>query len=392
MRVLHVIPSVSPKRGGPSFAVLAMVSALRAAGVEAEIATTNDDGEGVLPVACGESGDFGGVPVRFFPRWSPALRPLREFAWSSGLSRWLATALPGYDIVHVHAVFSHAPTCAMRHCRRLSVPYFNRPLGQLGAWSLQRRALKKRLYLAAVERANLSGAAGLHFTTQAELEEAAVLGLGTRGFVLPHGVNLPVLQPDARTRLRAELKLPPDEPVVLFLSRVHPKKGLEILVPALARLAAGRRFTFVLAGNAEPPSFEGEVTALLERAGLSARSRRVGFAEGEWKQTLLQGADIFALTSHAENFGIAVVEALAAGTPVVISPGVALADWVTRSGVGAVPALAVEPVAEALARALEPAARASDFAAVARRAVEAEFAWPAVARRLSEEYARAITR
>ncbi len=390
MRVLHVIPSVSPVRGGPSLAVLAMVAALRGAGVEAEIATTNDDGEGVLDVPLEIPTERDGVPVRFFARSSPPLRALREFAWSRPLSRWLDARLRDYDLVHVHAVFSFPSTCAMSKSRRAGVPYLNRPLGQLCEWSLQRRSLKKRLYLSLVERANLRGAAALHFTTRQEQDEAAVLGLGTRGFVAPHGIDLPAVVPDARAKLRAKLNLPPDERIVLFLSRVHPKKGLEILVPALAQLAAKERFTFVLAGNAEPPDYEAQVGQLLRESGLAARTRREGFVSGEWKQTLLQGADVFALTSHSENFGLAVVEALAAGLPVVVTPGVALADWVTRHQLGEVPALAVEAVAASLARRFQAGGSRETFASKARQLVKQEFSWPSVAARIRDEYTRIL--
>ena len=106
MRVLHVIPSVSPKRGGPSLAVLAMVRALRARGVDAEIATTTDDGEGVLDVPVEQLTEREGVPVRYFDRWSPPLRAVREFAYSRSLARWLEKAVGSYDLLHVHAIFS----------------------------------------------------------------------------------------------------------------------------------------------------------------------------------------------------------------------------------------------------------------------------------------------
>ena len=138
MRVLHVIPSVSPVRGGPSSAVIAMVQALRNREIDAEIATTNDHGEGTLDVPLESLGEWNGVPVRFFNRWSPALRPLREFIWSGGFAKWLRSSVQRYDLVHVHAVFSYASTFAMSECRRSRVAYINRPLGQLCGWALRR--------------------------------------------------------------------------------------------------------------------------------------------------------------------------------------------------------------------------------------------------------------
>ncbi|NBV22689.1 MAG: glycosyltransferase [Proteobacteria bacterium] len=390
MRVLHVIPSVSPLRGGPSFAVIAMVRALREAGVEAEIATTNDDGDGVMSVRLNDVADHQGVPVRFFQRASPPLRPLREFGYSRPLGKWLQQQVPRYDLLHVHAIFSYASTQAMRLARQCGTPYINRPLGQMCQWSLGQRAFKKRAYLALVERANLRGAAALHFTTELEREEAELAEPGLPGFVVPHGIALPEPVTEARARLRTQLKLSPDEPVILFMSRVHHKKGLEVLIPALGRIR-DHRFTLALVGDADPPGYEAEVRGLLEAAGLTARTCRLPFASGEWKQTLLQGADLFALTSHSENFGVAVVEALAARLPVVISDGVALAGALREHSAGEVVSLDVSSVAATVARLLQNPAMARSQAVAGRRLVEAEFTWPSVAGRLRAEYARILS-
>ena len=391
MRVLHVIPSVSPKRGGPSLAVLAMVRALRARGVDAEIATTTDDGDGVLDVPVEQLTEREGVPVRYFDRWSPPLRAVREFAYSRPLARWLEKAVGSYDLLHVHAIFSYASTRAMSTARRYGVPYLNRPLGQLCEWSLRQRAWKKRAYLALVERTNLNAAAAIQYMTEQEQQEALPLGLCTPSFVAPHGIDLPALLPAARAQLRQRLGLPTDAKIVLFLSRVHPKKGLELLIPALAQLL-DEPIYFALVGNAEPPDYEADVAGMLAAAGLTARTRRVPFATGEWKQILLQGADVFALTSHSENFGIAVVEAFAAQLPVVVTPGVALADQVRRHQLGEVAPLEVAGIAAALRSQLAQAARRVEVGRAARQLVEAEYAWPAVAARISAEYERILKR
>ncbi|MCG9893281.1 MAG: glycosyltransferase [Thermosynechococcaceae cyanobacterium MS004] len=389
MKVLHVIPSISPVRGGPSQAVLEMVQALRQRGIEADIATTNDNGLTELDLPLHQRFEHpvtggGTVPVYCFPRQRSKISAVREFIISGDLRRWLKQQAKTYDLLHVHAIFSYAPTAAMAIARHQGIPYFSRPLGQLCEWSLTQSRLRKQIYLNVIERANLKGSQGLHFTAIQEQQEAAALNLNVGGFVLPHGLRMPAPIPQARLKLREQLQLPPDEPILLFMSRLHPKKGLDALIAALARLKT-ERFTFLLAGSGDP-DYEATLNDLLRDNGLEARTRKVGFATGETKQLYLQGADLFALTSHSENFGIAVLEALAAGTPALLTPGVALAELVQQQNLGWVCDLEIQAIAEAAQTALQDAQARRDKGDRARQIVEAQYSWDSIALQLEAQY------
>lgn len=386
MRVLHVIPSISPLRGGPSRAVIDMVAALRLQDVDAAILTTNDHGLGQHPeLVTGRWQWHQGVPVLAFPRWSPPVAALREFAFSPALSLWLARHLKQYDLLHIHALFSYPSTSTMVQARWAGVPYILRSIGQLSPWSLAQSRGRKRLMLRLIERRNLEQAAALHFTTTAERDEAAALGLAPPSLVLPLGVRGPDL-------LAAPAAVPkPSTPVrFLFLSRLHPKKQLEKLLEALALLQRQRpeaSWELAIAGDGEPRY----VAALQEQTrelGIDTRCHWLGFVEGEAKWQALDAADWYVLPSAAENFGIAAVEALASGTPVILSPEVAVAADVDRAGAGLVCASDPEALAMTLATALvrpSLSMRTSAF-----NLAESDFSWSTIALQLRDAYRQVL--
>ena len=384
MKILHVIPSVSLVRGGPSHAVLEMIAALRRLDIDAEIATTNDDGDRLLDVPIAQKTEYEGVPIWFFPRFSPPLGAVKEFAFSAKFTTWLWNNISNYDVMHVHAIFSYPSTMAMAIARIKKVPYICRPIGQLCGWSLQQKQQKKKLYLDLIERANLKGSQALHFTSEQEREEVNRLNLNTDSFILPHGLSVPTQIADAKQKLRQQYNLSDNEFVILFLSRIHPKKGLDHLIPALGKLA-DKPFTFILAGNGDR-QYELEVTQLLEQYQIKERTLQVGFVEGETKNLLLQGSDLFALTSYSENFGVALLEALAAGTPALVTPGVALSSLVQQKDFGYVVGLDCDRIVESIEHCLNSPSELKILGKQAREFVIQNYTWNSNASQLIDLY------
>jgi glycosyltransferase involved in cell wall biosynthesis len=388
LRVLHVIPSISPLRGGPSKAVLEMVTALRQQGVDASILTTNDHGPGVdASLPTGRWIDHQGLPLIAFPRWSPPVQALREFAFSPGLVGWLKGHIHDYDLLHVHAIFSFPSTWAMREARHAGVPYLVRTIGQLSPWSLAQSRSRKTWMLRLIEERNLNGAAALHFTAGAERDEVAAIGLLPPALVLPLGVRL-----NNRTSVRHQQANVSADRITrfLFLSRLHPKKQLDRLLEALALLNRQHpdvSWELRIAGQGEP-GYVRQLQGLAESLGLGARCRWLGQVEGAGKDQELVDADWLVLPSAAENFGIAVAEALAAGTPAILSPEVAVSDLVAAAGAGLVCSSTPAELARMLEQALGGPSPATRLAA--RSLAEQQLAWPAIATALENRYAAIV--
>ena len=319
MKVLHIIPSISPIRGGPSKAVLEMVKELIDQGVDAEIVTTNDSGSELLSVPLDKKINYNSVSTWFFPRYSSPINSIREFAFSATLTKWLHESVSNYDLIHVHAIFSYPSTMAMTIARYQGVPYISRPLGQLCHWALAQSKTKKQLYLNLIERGNLNHAKVLHFTAELERQEVQSLNLRAPNVVIPLGLNLPEL---------SETIASPEQPyILLFLSRLHLKKGIENLLEAWEHLKP-ENWQLVIAGSGDD-EYVKTIRSKIETLASKRSIKLVGAIEGEAKWNLYHRANLFVLPTFSENFGIVIAEALGCGVPVITTKGAPWSDLVT---------------------------------------------------------------
>jgi glycosyltransferase involved in cell wall biosynthesis len=384
MKILHIIPSIGPVRGGPSEAVLAMVKALRSLNIDAEIVCTNDNGPDLLDVKTGEKIDYENVPVLFFPRFSPQVNFIREFAFSWQFTQWLWTNIKQYDLVHIHAIFSYTSTIAMTIARIKKVPYIIRPLGQLCQWSLEQSKTRKQIYLNLIEKDNINQSKYIHFTSEQEQKESLTNGINADSFILPHGLYFPSTIPNAKQKLREMLNIPETDKIILFMSRLHPKKGLDYLIYALEKIKH-QPFTFIIAGSGDP-DYEREINLMIEKTGIGQKTQKIGFVKGEMKELLLQGADIFALTSYSENFGISVLEAMANSLTVIVTPGVALSAIIEKENIGYVTEMDREAIAKTIHTCLEQPEIAKEKSDRASQIIYNQYTWSKIAGKLIEIY------
>ncbi len=331
MKILQVIPSLSPQLGGPTQAVLGLSQSLQSMGADIEILTTNDDGGNPLDVPLNRSITYQEISTTFLPCTLRA----KEFIYSKALTSWHRANLKEFDLVHTHYLFSYLPSWTARAARQQKIPYLMRPLGQLTPWALSQSVQKKKLYAALLERRNLQRAAAIHCTSQEETVDVLQFGIQTPAISVPLGVTAPKKIKNAKERLHQAYDIPEDVPVVLFLSRLHPKKQPEVLIGAISHLFKRQPCHAIFAGTGQPQYLE-KLKMLVKTFSLENQVTFTGFVAGNDKQLLLQGADVFALPSHSENFGIAIAEALIAELPVIITPGIQISAEIAAAEAGIV--------------------------------------------------------
>jgi glycosyltransferase involved in cell wall biosynthesis len=321
--------------------------------------------------------EYKGVPAKLFPA------ELGEsFKYSRPLASWLDANVRQFDLAHVHAVFNHSSVAAARACRRAEVPYVIRPLGTLDPWSMAQKSFRKGLFWQVAGKGMMQGAAAVHYTSEAEkLSTERLTGLN-HGRVVPLGIE--TTSASSKEKLVQHFPSLGHEPYVLVLSRLHPKKGLDVLIDAFMSLVQTSQFSawrLVLAGDG-PAEY---VLQLRNKASQCDRILFTGWVDGEQKDALLGCASLLALPSHQENFGLCVMEALSQSVPVLVSPGVNLAPEIVTANAGWIAAIDKEALGAKLAEAL------SDETELAKRGRAGQqlsllYSWENAAKQLVQLY------
>lgn len=363
--------------GGPVAAILGMTAAQANAGVEVRLLTTDHHTNGVPQRVECETRIFHS---KFGPwQWSPALGGAlpKEVKWA--------------DIVNIHTLWTYPVAVAARACSSAGVPYILRPAGMLDQWSLSQKRFKKRIYTWLIESRTINRAAALWFTSQEERAGAGLSSYRNRDFVLPLGIALEeYLHLPATGTFRSKFLNSDRRRIVMFLGRMAPKKQPDVVLKAFASVAQDFEDTIlVMAG----PDEHGNL-ANLEKLATDLRIHdRVYFTGALQKEEVvaaLNDAEVFALPSLHENFGVAVIEAMAAGTPVIVGERVALAYVLKQSEAGIV----IDPTHEALSSSmrymLSNPTMGVEMGKRGRQVALDKFTWERIVPSLTNVYLQAI--
>jgi glycosyltransferase involved in cell wall biosynthesis len=311
MHILYVTQVYDPflEKGGPALKVKAIAGHLARKGHEVTVLTTTYD-----PAKAAGSGHHEGVEVVYLP----ALATYRATTLNPGVFGFCRKRLREFSIVHIYGLYDLLGPAVARYAKRWGVPYLVEPLGMLRP--IDRSFRLKKLWHTLFGDQFLQGATALIATSEQEFEELVADGFSpARLFLRYNGLN-----PDdfrhlpAREAFRQKWGLPLDQPLVLFLGRLIPRKGADLLIAAFAE-ACPQQGRLVVAG---PEGQTGYLTFLREEAKrhrLQARVLFTGPLYGEEKKDALVSADVFALPSRYENFANAAAEAIACSTPVIVT-------------------------------------------------------------------------
>ncbi len=328
MRILHVISSLSPADGGPPEAVRQLARAYEPVGVSVELVTLDDPNQPFLA-------DIR-VPVHALGQ-----RRLSRFSYSRALGPWLRDNAGRFDAVVVHGIWSWPNLAVRRAARRAAKPYGVFVHGALDPWFNRQyplKHLKKRLYWP-WQYPVLRDARAVFFTTGAERDLAATSFSPHRwnAVVVPYGISEPEGDPIAQAEVfLASFPALRGRRFLLSMGRIHQKKGCDLLLQAFARVAGEAPDLDLVMAGPDQVGWQAALEAMAADLGVAARVHWPGMIAGDLKWGALRSAEAFVLPSHQENFGIAVVEALAAGRPVLISNQVNIWPQIEAEHVGLV--------------------------------------------------------
>lgn len=361
MRAVHIVAHVGNAASGPAYSVPALGRAMATLGCDVTLLTQQYD-----PIDPSEGFRNFSYPQHGFP---PGL------AWSPQLGKALRDLAPDMDIIHNHGVWL-APNIYPGHAARASgTPLLLSPRGTLSGAALEKSRWKKRL-IWPLQKITFEQAACFHATAEKEYDEIRAFGQRKPVAVIPNGIDLP----------EPVETVPGDGRTLLFLGRIHPIKGLDLLLEVWRDLPAGLRqdWTLRIVGN-DPDGHRAKLEALVD-ADLIPAVHFAGPAFGDDKTREYASADLYVLPTKTENFGMTVAESLAAGTPVITTKGAPWSGleengcgwWIDRSKDALTAALT-----DALAR---PRRDLDAMGAKGRAWVNRAFGWEGIAREMIEVY------
>ncbi|NJR49049.1 MAG: glycosyltransferase [Leptolyngbyaceae cyanobacterium CSU_1_3] len=317
MKILMVIPAVGLVYGGTSKVLFELAQSLGDRHLQIDVVTTNANGSTNLEVPLCTWQQEQSYRIQYFPRWQ-----FNEYKFSYSLTTWLFGHVTDYDLVHTISLFTYPVAIAHWICQLKKIPYMTSPHGMLDPWALGYKAWKKKVYYTLIERPILCRASTIQMLSQSEVDGIRALTLPTLLTIIPNGVHRrdfdPLPDPEEFYQSFPALR---GKTLILFLGRVDPKKGLDLLASAFAQVHTQFPKTHLVVAGPDNTGFLSTVQSYFDQAGCLKAVTFTGMLTGSLKHAALAASHLYVAPSYSEGFSMSVLEGMASGLPCVITTG-----------------------------------------------------------------------
>jgi glycosyltransferase involved in cell wall biosynthesis len=380
MKILFVIPYIASTYGGPAKVVKELSHSLSQIDVTVDVITTDADVEGKLNVSLNTWIDADGFRIQYFKCLNR-----NDLTVSLPLLAWLYQNIKQYDIVHTNNRFAPLILATEWICRLFRKPFVATPHGMLEPWALSYKAYKKKWYYKLFEYPMLSQAKAIHVLTGSEAQQLQSLGLsGT--VVIPNGIDpLEFTQMPESNLFYEQFPETRGKKIILFLGRIDPKKGLNLLVPAFAKVHQCYPDLQLVVVGPDSIGFLKTVQSDLMDAGCSESITFTGMLTGQQKLAALAAAQVFVAPSYSEGFSMSVLEGMAAGLPCILTTGCNFPE-AGAAGAAYVVDINEDAITQALQDCLQNPLQAKEMGDRARDFIFKHYTWSIVAQQLKQVY------
>jgi len=378
MRVLHIVHSLTAEAGGNAKAVADLTESLAYQGIKVSIFTTVNSQDRKEDLFRPKDVNLHTFQRSFLARW-----------WTYhvfGFRKTLLKEAYNFDIIHIHDIWHYPNYVGYYASKKIGKPYIITTHGTLEPWALKYKGLKKRIYAALIQKRILKEASAIHAITDEEVKHIRDFGIDNNIVIIPNGINPEDFQ-ILPSRLEVEKLYPElkDKKIILFLGRIHPKKGLDILAKAFGKIARERNDVYLLIVGPDNDGYQAEIEKMLKTEGVLNKAIFTGMLSGRKKLIALSGADLFVLPSYSEGFSMAILEAMISSLPVIITRQCNFPE-IAETNAGIVIEPDVDQLSNSLMKLLDKPRLCEEMGANGQHLVMAKFTWDKIAKQMINLY------
>lgn len=382
MKVLFSIPSIGSTYGGPSKTVIDVAQSLNQKhNISIDIVTTNANGSKNLNEPLQRWLSRSGYRIQYFPYISYG-----DYKWSNSFSGWLNSNISQYDVVHTNAVFSLPNIPVYLACRKYNIPYVVTPHGMLEPWALSYKAWKKRLFFHLLEKPALDRASAIQALATPESKNIQKLNINTPISVIPNGIHEHEFKQKKSSepfyQSYPELR---GKKIILFLGRIDPKKGLDLLAKAFGNIYSSFLDSHLVVAGPDNIGFLSNAQNFFREQHCEQAVTFTGMLTGTAKEAALAAASIYVAPSYSEGFSMSILEGMASGLPCVITSGCNFPE-AAAAQVAHVVSIDSDDIANALLSCLRDPSAAQSMGNRARQFIFENYTWDKVAENLLQVY------